>query len=109
MDNISNESGPSRPKRIYNSNRNYQQQIEQMLFDSDGDENYDFSDSGSEYEFENNEQVSDDFKSDHEIVNNLLNVNTQSSTNINNGGGWKEEKIEMFNFPFIKNMNCWFR
>jgi len=78
MDNISNESGPSRPKPICNSNRNYQQQIEQMLFDSDSDENYDFSDSGSEYEFENNEQVSDDFQSDNDIVNNLLNVNTQS-------------------------------
>jgi hypothetical protein len=46
--------------------------------------------------------VSDDFESDNEIVNNLLNVNTQSSTNINNGGGWQEEEIEMFNFPFIK-------
>jgi len=67
-------------------NRNYEQQIEQMLFNSDSDENYDFSDSGSEYEFEITKQVSDDFESDTEIANNVTSVNTQSSTNTNNDG-----------------------
>ncbi|XP_025423083.1 piggyBac transposable element-derived protein 4-like [Sipha flava] len=102
MDNTLNESGPSRPKQLCSMNRNYEQQIEQMLFNSDSDENYDFSDSGNEYEFENTEQVSDDFESDTEIANNVPSVNTQSSTNTNNDGDWQEREIELSNFPFIK-------
>jgi hypothetical protein len=35
------------------------------------DGNYNFSYYGSEYELKNNEQVSDEFESDNEIVNNL--------------------------------------
>jgi len=73
-----------------------------MLFNSDSDKNYDFSDSGSEYEFQNTEQVSDDFESDTEIANNVPSVNTQLSTNTNNDGDWQEEEIELSNFPFIK-------
>lgn len=65
-----------------------------MLFNSDSDKNYDFSDSGSEYEFQNTEQVSDDFESDTEIANNVPSVNTQLSTNTNNDGDWQEEEIE---------------
>lgn len=95
MDNTLNESGPSRPKRLCSMNRNYEQQIKQMLFNSDSDENYDFSDFGSEYEFENTEQLSDDFESDTEIANNVLSVNTQSSINTNNDGDWQEEEIEL--------------
>ncbi|KAL4126072.1 hypothetical protein QTP88_010303 [Uroleucon formosanum] len=102
MDNTSNESCPSRSKRFCRMNRNYEQQIEQMLFKSDSDENYDFSNSDSEYEFENIEQVSDDFESDNQIANSVPSVNTQSSTNINNDGSWQKEEIELSNFPFIK-------
>lgn len=39
-----------------------------MLFDSDSDENYDISDYSSKYEYENVEQVSDDFESDNDII-----------------------------------------
>lgn len=65
MDDALNEPGPSRPKRIRRENKDYQKQIGLMLFDSDSDENYDISDYSSEYEYENVEQVSDDFHRYH--------------------------------------------
>jgi len=42
------EPGPSRPKRNCTS-REYEKRIEQILFESDSDENFDLTDSGSEY------------------------------------------------------------
>ena len=76
-----------------------------MLFNSDSDENNDLTDSGSEYECANIEDdLSDDFESEHEI-NTIQRDNSQSSTNIDNGETgfhWQEEEIEMSNFPFTK-------
>lgn len=64
-----NEPGPSRPKRIC-TNNNYQELIEHILFNSDSDENNDFFDSGSEYEYEN---IEDDLpESENEIIDTTI-------------------------------------
>jgi hypothetical protein len=73
------EPGPSRPKRNYIS-REYETRIEQMLFESDSDENFDLTDSGSEYMGENIEFS----ESDDEISDIEQNINTQTQLRITN-------------------------
>ena len=48
MSNKLNESDPSQPKRIC-TNRGYENRIKQMIFESESDEDFEFSDSGSDY------------------------------------------------------------
>jgi len=67
--------------------QNYQQRIEQMIFDSDSDENQDLSDSGllvSKINLKILNKCQMILRVIMRSRNNLQSVNTRSSTNINN-------------------------
>lgn len=76
-----NEPGPSWPKRICTS-RWYESKIVHMRFESESDENYDFSDFGSEYIAENFSQAADfseSSESDVDLVDDVGNVQNSST------------------------------
>lgn len=108
MSNNLNEPGPSRPKRIC-TNRVYESAIEHMLFESDSDENYDFSDSGSEYNIMDPSQAADDSETSESDDNDPADPGNEHniSTQFNNAFGemgirWLEEESDMPNFNFTK-------
>ncbi|KAE9521286.1 hypothetical protein AGLY_018305 [Aphis glycines] len=100
MSNKLNESGPSRPKRIC-TNREYENRIEQMIFESESDEHFEFSDSDSDFMAEASSRVANDSDSsecsdidvDVDDTGNIQNTPTQS---------WFEEETDMPNFNFTK-------
>lgn len=74
---------------------------QQILFESDSDENFDLTDSGSEY-MGNNIEFSE---SDDEISDIEQNINTQTQFRITDNETeiiWDNDVNEMFEFPFTK-------
>lgn len=107
MSNESNEPGPSRPKRNCTT-RVYDCMIERMLFESESDENYDFSYSGSEYMAENSYHSADDsesFDSDVELKDdsgNVQNIPSQYDNELGEMDNRWYEEFDMPNFDFTK-------
>lgn len=101
MSNESNEAGASWPKRIC-TNRVHDSIIERILFESESDENYDFSDSGDEYMAKNSFHFSDDSESfdiDVDFEDNWGNVQNIPSQ-------YNNELGEMDNRGMKKNLIC---
>ncbi|KAL4089606.1 hypothetical protein QTP88_024617 [Uroleucon formosanum] len=101
MDEKSNESGPSRPKRLC-SGRVYENTIEKMLFQSENDENFDCTDSGSDYM-----AVDDSDSSESDVLSGniqQLHVKTiiPNTEIVGNVVDWKDDEIDMSNFAFTK-------
>jgi len=99
MDDKSNESGPSRPKRVC-SGCVYETTIEKMLFESESDVNFDCTDSGSDY------MAADDSDSSESDVlsGNIQQLHVQTiipnTEVVENVVDWKKEEMDKSNFVF---------
>jgi len=90
----------------------YENAIEKMLFESESDDNFDFTDSGNDYMAESTLGTQDDSGSSESDVHSVENtgdiqqIHTQTNKHNTEVGEtvvhWQEEEIDMSNFAFNK-------
>lgn len=101
MNEKSNESGSSRQKHVC-SGRVYENTVEKILFESESDNNFDCTYSGSDY------IAADDSDSSESnvLLGNIQQLHVQSiipnTEVVENVVDWKEEEMDMSNFAFTK-------